>query len=107
MKTGLIVAGVGVLLAAVYFIARGKVMPTLNNKQMSGQQKPPNPNVSLASQLLTSQNVGALATLFGGAAKPAPAAGVNGSGIVTALPNYSPNKSDTPSDFVTTIDNEA
>ena len=98
MKTAGILAGIGVVLAAVYFIARGKSLPTLNSKQGSGSLPKPNPNQALASQLLTSQNIGAITTLFGGSATPAKAAP-----LVSPTSAQSPAPA-IPGPIVTTID---
>lgn len=85
MKTGLVLGGVGLLLAAVYFIARGKALPNVSGKQAAGGAPKPSPNQNLASSLLTSQNIAALGGLVGAIggtpAKPAGPAGANGSGL--------------------------
>lgn len=80
MKTGLIVAGVGVLLAAVYFIAKKKLLPNINAKSQANLPKQ-NTTKNLAASLITSANVNALWTFIGGVAKAAPASGQNGSGL--------------------------
>lgn len=87
MKALLALAGVGVFGAAVFFIARGKSLPTTQGKQMNGNVGQPNSGKNIAASLLTSANFATLGGLIekvgGGAASPAPVGGNGGSGFVT------------------------
>ncbi len=96
MKAFLALAGVAVFGTAVFFIARGRMLPNTSGKQAAGNlpNQPANPaRQNIAASLLTSQNIAAVGGLYdkifgtggGGAAVPASPGGTNGSGFVTSL----------------------
>lgn len=91
MKALLAIAGVGLVGAAVFFIARGRRVPTTQGTQMSGNVGQPPSSRNIAASLLTSQNLATLGGLAervfgtgsGGAVAVAPPGGQNGSMFVT------------------------